>query len=113
MVKYGMVERTLAAQRSRQVRMFRKLEALVAYLKGLGIGQFAVDAANYDPETQKAAKRPDRSAALKHAHEAAAYDTWFRAQIEASRVDARPSISDEEARAAFAKRKAKLRKLAT
>lgn len=112
-VKYGMVERTLAAQRSRQVRMFRKLEALVAYLKGLGIGQFAVDAANYDPETQKAAKRPDRSAALKHAHEAAAYDTWFRAQIEASRVDARPSISDEEARAAFAKRKAKLRKLAT
>ena len=111
-VKYGMVERTLAAQRSRQVRMFRKLESLVSYLKGVGIGQFEVDAINYDPETQKASKRPDRSAALKHAHEAAAYDTWFRSQIQASIEDARPSIPDDEVRIAFAKRKADLRQLA-
>ncbi len=107
-VKYGMIERTLAAQRNRQVRTFRKLESLVSYLKGVGIGQFVVDALNYDPVSQTPAKRPDRSVALKHAHEAAAYDTWFRAQIQASLDDARPSIAADEARKAFAKHKALL-----
>lgn len=109
-VKYGMIERTLAAQRNRQVRTFRKLETLVSYLKGVGIGQFAVNAVNYNPVSNMASKRPDRSVALKHAHEAAAYDTWFRAQVQASVDDARPSISDDEARKSFVKRKAVLRK---
>jgi hypothetical protein len=112
-VKYGMTERPLAAQRSRQVRMFRKLETLVSYLKDVGIGRFDVDAINYGPDSPASQKRPDRSAALKHAHAAAAYDTWFRAQIQASINDARPSIPDDEARVAFAKRKAGLRKLAS
>lgn len=34
LVKYGMTERALAAQRSQQVRIFRKFETLVGYLKG-------------------------------------------------------------------------------
>ncbi len=33
MVRYGMHERPLAAQRSRNVRLFRKFETLVSYLK--------------------------------------------------------------------------------
>lgn len=109
MVKYGMTERPLAAQRSRQVRLFRKLETLVSYLKALGIARFDVDAANYEMNTATAPRRPDRSEALKRAHEAAAYDTWFREQVQASIDDPRPSISDEEARAMFAKRRAALR----
>lgn len=109
MVKYGMTERPLAAQRSRQVRLFRKLETLVSYLKAIGIARFDVDAANYDASTATAPRRPDRSEALKRAHEAAAYDTWFREQVQASIDDPRPSISDEEARAMFAKRRAALR----
>ena len=110
-VKFGMIERPLAAQRSRQVRMFRKLETLVSYLKDVGIGRFDVDAINYDPASQKTAKRPDRSAALKRAHAAAAYDTWFRVQVHASIDDPRPSIANEDVREAFTKRKAALRKL--
>lgn len=35
LVKYGITERVLAAQRSHQVRIFRKLETLVNYLKGV------------------------------------------------------------------------------
>lgn len=112
-IKYGKIERVLAAQRSRQVRMFRKLETLVAYLKEIGIPRFDVDAVNYDPRTKKATKRPDRSAALKRAHEAAAYDSWFRQQVQASIDDPRPSVADTEVRQAFAKRKAELRKLAS
>lgn len=110
-VKYGMTERPLAAQRSRQVRMFRKLETLVSYLKDVGIGRFDVDAINYDPLSQKTTKRPDRSVALKRAHEAAAYDTWFRTQVQASIDDPRPSVANEDVRMAFAKRKGALRKL--
>ena len=48
LVQYGMTERALAAQRSHQVRIFRKFETLVNYLKGVGIARFDVDAANYD-----------------------------------------------------------------
>lgn len=109
LVKYGTTERPLAAQRSRQVRLFRRFETLVSYLKGIGIARFDVDAANYDMAAATAARRPDRAEALKHAHEAAAYDIWFRGQVQASIDDPRPSVPDDEARAMFAARKAALR----
>lgn len=112
LVKYGLVERPLAAQRSRQVRLFRKFETLVAYLRQIGIARFDVDAANYDPATIATSRRPDRAEALKRAHEAAAYDTWFREQVQASIDDPRPSVPDDEARAKFSARKAALRQAA-
>lgn len=109
MVRYGLTERPLAAQRSRQVRLFRKFETLVSYLKDVGIAKFDVDAVNYDPDTLKTARRPDRSEALKRAHGAASYDEWFRAQVKASTDDPRADVSDSDARAQFAARKAALR----
>ena len=109
-VKYGTTERPLAAQRSRQVRLFRKFETLVSYLKDMGIAHFDVDAANYDAATATTARRPDRAVALKHAHAAAAHDIWFRGQVQASIEDPRPSVSDDEARAMFDTRKAALRR---
>jgi hypothetical protein len=112
LVKYGMTERPLAAQRSRQVRLFRKFETLVSYLKEIGIARFDVDAANYDPEAVSTTRRPDRAEALKRAHEAAAYDTWFREQVQASIDDPRPSVPDDEARARFSASKAALRQAA-
>ena len=81
-VKYGMTERPLAATRSREVRIFKKLETLVVYLKDLGLIRFDVNAADYDPEGGKVLTRPDTSAALKRAHAAAAHDKWFRAEVE-------------------------------
>lgn len=80
-IRYGMTERPLAASRSRQVRIFKKLETLVGYLKGVGISRFDVDAANYDPATLKTYSRPDRAEALKRVHEAAEHDKWFREQV--------------------------------
>ncbi|KPN89230.1 hypothetical protein [Pseudomonas nunensis] len=38
-----------------------------------------------------------------------AYDAWFRAQVQASIDDPRPSIPDEEARRIFAIKREKLR----
>lgn len=97
LVKYGMTERALAAQRSHQVRIFRKFETLVNYLKGMGIARFDVDAVNYDADSLDATRtRPDTSAKLKHAHEAAAYDKWLKAEIQEAIDDPRPSIPHEE-----------------
>ena len=81
-VRYGSAERTLAAQRSRQARVFRRMETLVSYLKDVGIERFDVDAAAYEADGGRANARPDRAEALRRTHEAAAHDRWFRRQIE-------------------------------
>lgn len=47
LVRYGLAERALAAQRSKQVRVFRKLDTLQAYLEEIGVRRFEVDAANF------------------------------------------------------------------
>lgn len=97
LVKYGMTERALAAQRSHQVRIFRKLETLVDYLKGIGIPRFDVDAVNYDPDSVTLHKRPDRAAAMKSAHEAAAYTKWLKAEVQEAIDDTSPTIPHDEA----------------
>lgn len=99
MVKYGVHEHPLATTNTRAVRVWRHFETLAAYLKDMGVTQFDVDAANFDRESETATKRPDRSTVLKRAHEAAAYDAWFRDQVQASIDDPRRSLTDEEANA--------------
>lgn len=97
LVKYGMTERALAAQRSHQVRIFRRFETLVGYLKGVGIARFDVDAANYDADSLKATRsRPDQAAAMKNAHEAAAHSKWLKEQVQEAIDDPRPSIEHDQ-----------------
>lgn len=102
LVQYGMSERPLAAQRSRQVRVWRKFETLVGYLREIGIAKFDVDAVNYDPDQLHATKRPDRAAALRRAHEAAEHDQWFRAEVQSALIEADDPatqwVSQEEAK---------------
>ena len=115
-VKYGTTERPLAASRSRQVRVFKKLETLVGYLKDIGVSRFDVDAANFDSTTAATYSRPDASAALKRAHAAAGHDKWFRAQVaEAVKEADDPAtewVSHEDAKASWAKQRAALVKRA-
>jgi hypothetical protein len=96
-VKYGAAERTLAAQRSQQIRTFRKLETLVDYLKGVGISRFDVDTLGYDANHADTTKRPDRAAALKDAHQAAAYTKWLKAEIQEAIDDTSPTVPHDEA----------------
>lgn len=91
-IKYGMIERPLTASRSHQVRIFKKLETVVNYLKQIGISRFDVDAANYDAEQLKTYSRPDRAQAMRQAHEAVAHDKWFRAQVQQGLDDTRPTV---------------------
>ena len=112
-VKHGKTEHALAATRSREVRVFKKLETLVGYLKGIGISRFDVDAVNFDPQTVATYSRPDASAALKLAHSAAVHDKWFRAQVGQGLHEANDAgtqwISNDEVKAESARRRAQWR----
>ncbi|MFV3290891.1 hypothetical protein ACNFBR_19340 [Pseudomonas sp. NY11955] len=101
-------EHVLTAQRSGNVRLFKKLETLVAYLLGLGIDHFNVDASTFDPDQMSTYQRPDRAQALKRAHEAVAYEAWFHEQVTASLDDTAPVVGDEEAERLFAARRDRL-----
>lgn len=112
LVQYGTTERPLAAQRSRQVRVWRKLETLVGYLREIGIAKFDVDAVNYDPDQLQATKRPDRAEALRRAHEAVEHDQWFRAEVQAALIEADDPatqwVSHDQAKTDWAKLRAEL-----
>ncbi len=69
----------LAVARKSQPRRFKKIDTLIAYLHDLGISQFNVDTTAHTPESYA---RPDRSESLKQTHDAAAYDKWFREELE-------------------------------
>ena len=108
-VEYGTTERPLAATRSKEVRVFKRFETLVGYLKELGISRFDVDAANFDATGVKTYSRPDTSATLKQAHAALAHDRWFREQvaqaIEQADDPATQWVSNETVMAESAKRR--------
>lgn len=115
LVKYGMADTFLSAQRSGKLRLFRKLETVMIYLKGLGISNFDVDASAYDVETAKAShKRPDRTESLKRVHQAAEHDLWFREQVQQALDDSnKPDaifIPHEQVMAEWAIKRAELLK---
>lgn len=80
-IKYGMTERALAARRG-AVRNFKKFETLVSYLKALGISEYKVNATNFNTSDKEHSSRPDATARLKNAHQAAAYNKWFLEQVD-------------------------------
>lgn len=112
--QYGSTERALAAKRG-QVRIFKKFDTLAIYLKKIGIEHFKTDTKQFDP-TVTHVKRADTSERLRKAHEAAAHDTWFRAQVEQGIKEADdPStqwVSNEDAKKSWAKQRAELVKRA-
>ena len=61
-----MVAHALAARRG-AIRVFRKFKTLVAYLRGLGIATFTINAADYDPTVKVERKRPDSAERMRRA----------------------------------------------
>ncbi|MDY0331711.1 MAG: hypothetical protein RBR52_14630 [Thiomonas sp.] len=95
-VKYGMTERSLAARRG-GVRTFRKFETLVSYLKEMGISQYNVNAADFDPRAIKTSRaRPDASERMRSAFEAKAHTDWVREKVAESLADPRPNIAHRQ-----------------
>lgn len=111
-INYGRASQTLAVTRG-EPRTFRKFETLAGYLRELGITDLRVHTGEYAPaasiERPADKRRELASDRMKRAHEAAAYDKWFRAQVQASVDDPRPSVSDADARRDFTARREALR----
>jgi hypothetical protein len=107
-INYGRSSQTLAATRG-QPKTFRQFETLAGYLKELGIVEYRVNAAEFEPGGSQR-EAPDRrsvtaSERMKRAHKAAAYDAWFREQVQASMDDPRPSLGGDQARTHMASRR--------
>lgn len=111
-IQYGMIERVLAAKRG-AIRIFRKFETLVSYLKDIGITKYQVDASHFDPVALKTdRKRTDAAERMKNAHEAAAYKGWLTQQVQEAIDDPRPSVPHSEVAAEWATERAALLKQA-
>ena len=112
-IRHGRTRQTLAATRGRP-KTFRHFETLAGYLKDLGIVEYRVNAAEFDPGGARKGLPDPRSITaserMKRAHEAAAHDVWFREQVQASIDDPRPSLGDEQARDQMAERRQALLK---
>lgn len=113
-LKLGMQEKPLGAQRSDKPRMWRSLDRCVDYLKKeLHIARFELlDATNYSDVALVGKSREDASERLRKAHEAAAHDKWFREQVEIGLAEADDPaaewVTNEEANASWAKKRAEL-----
>lgn len=111
-IQYGVIERALAAKRG-AIRIFRKFETLVSYLRGIGITKYQVDASHFDPVAFKTdRKRTDAADRMKNAHEAAAYKGWLTQQVQEAIDDPRPSVPHSEVAAEWAAERAVLVKQA-
>ncbi|KWZ41587.1 hypothetical protein WS72_00925 [Burkholderia savannae] len=105
-IQYEMTERALAVRRG-HLRLWSKLDTLVAFLFRLGIARFQVDATSYDVAAMPVRARVDAAKRMRNAHEAAAaYDCWFREQVQTSLDDPRPNIPREQVRQEMAAKKA-------
>ena len=118
-LKLGLQERPLGAQRTDRPRTWRSLDRAVAYLKDeLHIARFdLLDATNHSEGEPVAGSSPVAAAErLRRAHEAAGHDKWFRAQVaqaikEADAPDAQ-WVSDADAKVGWKKKRADLVKRA-
>lgn len=113
-LKMGMQEKPLGAQRSDKPRTWRSLDRCVDYLKKeLHIARFEMlDATDHSDVSPTGVIRADASERLRHAHEAAAHDKWFRTQVAEAIIEADDPntewVSGEEADAIWAKQRAEL-----
>jgi len=95
-VRFGMTERMLTAKRG-SIRTFRKFETLVAYLKDLGILEYKVNAANFDPQALRSTRvRPDASQRMRSAFEAKAHADWMREKVAESLNDPQPNTTHKQ-----------------
>ena len=112
-LKLGLHARPLGAQRTDKPRTWRSLDRAVAYVKDeLHIARFELlDATNHSEGPPVAGGSPMAAAErLRNAHKAAAYDKWFRAEVEQGIKEADDPntnwVSNEAVKAASAERKA-------
>jgi len=87
----------LVKSRSTEPRRFGNPTSALIVLRGVGIAVAQLDATNWNPDQKDMTRsRQSRAEAMRGAHEAAAYNQWLAAEVQASLDDPRPSIPHDE-----------------
>ena len=87
----------LSKARSTEPRRFGNPLAALNVLRDIGITAGRFDASEYDPaDKEQDAGNRGRADAMRGAHEAAAYNQWLAAEIQASIDDPRPNLTHDE-----------------
>ncbi len=79
-LRVGMSEFVLAAQKSGQPRLFATTDTAIKTLREIGIKRFEVEAAQYEPGRLRRA-RPEVAAANRQLHEDATHTVWMRTEL--------------------------------
>jgi hypothetical protein len=104
---------TLATTRGKTARGFRDPGKAIAVLHELGAHKVEVDTSAWSPEqaAQDGRRRPDTAERQRRAHEAAAHDAWFRAEVQQALREADDPntvwITNEEVERESAERRAR------
>ena len=111
MLKFGITEKPLGAQRTDQPRVWRSLDRCMDYLKTeLHITRVdLLDASKHSDASDKTTVRKDTSERMRQAHAAAAHDKWFREQVQASLDDPSPGVANDDVKQKFAAKRAALK----
>ena len=99
MLKVGMTEKALGAQRSGKQRIWKSLDRCVNYLKTeLHICRFdMLDATNYTDVPMAGSAKNSASERMRETHQSAAYTKWLKAEIQEAIDDTSPTIPHDEA----------------
>ena len=87
----------LVKARSTEPRRFGNPTSALIVLRDVGIAVAHLDATDWNPDQKDMTRsRQNRAEAMRTAHEAAAYNQWLAAEVQASIDDPRPSIPHDE-----------------
>jgi hypothetical protein len=103
----------LVTSNNRRPRAFRNPIKALEVIRDLGVqnGRFSLEAWRPDEAEVDRQSRPDRAEAMKQTHSnAAAYEKWFREQVQESLDDPRPNVPHAQVQKEMADKKAALRK---
>ncbi len=93
----------LAKARSTEPRRFGNPTSALIVLRDVGIVVARLDATHWNPAQKDMTRtRHSRAEAMRQAHEAAAYNQWLAAEIQASIDDPRPNTPHDEVMAEMA-----------
>jgi hypothetical protein len=98
MLKVGIQEKALGAQRTDKPRLWKSLDRCVEYLKSeLRIARFELlDATKFSPVSAGNNDKNKAGERMRQAHEAAAYDKWLKAEIQIAIDDSRPNVGHDD-----------------
>ena len=82
-----------------EIRRFLDPRKALLLLRDLGIREAHIDSQEWRPEDHETERqpRPDRSEAMKAAHEALSHSDWLREKLAKSAASAKPRVSHEQA----------------